>query len=123
MRLSWLASATLVITACNGDCVAIAGMAFVVDVTDARTGAWLAAGSTLVAHGPAGADSVTYPTHVVTERAIRLSEGRIQPGSYTVEVRREGYATWIHSNVIVRDANDCGHVETVFLVAELEPLL
>ena len=122
MRLPWLVFATLVITACSGDCVAIAGMAFVVDVTDARNGALLAAGSTLVVHGTAGADSVTYPDHVVTERSIQLTEGRILPGTYTVEVRRQGYATWIRSNVIIRDAGDCGHVETVYLSAELEPL-
>ena len=121
MRLHWLASAILLITACSGDCVAIAGMAFVVDVSDARTGAFLAAGSTLVVRGPAGADSVTYPDHVVTERAIQLAEGRILPGTYTVEVRRAGYATWMGSNVTVRDSGDCGHVETVFLSAQLEP--
>ena len=123
MRLPWLVFAPLFVTACNGDCVAIAGMAFVVEVTDARTGALLAAGSTLVVRGTAGADSVTYPDHVVTERTIQLAEGRILPGTYSVEVRRQGYATWTRSNVMVRDTGDCGHVETVHLSAELEPLL
>jgi hypothetical protein len=122
MRLHWLLSGCLIIPSCNSDCVAIAGMAVVVDVTDARTGAFLAAGSTLLVYGPAGADSITYPAHVVTERAIGISEGRIQPGTYTVEVRRDGYTSWARSGIVLRDSGDCGHIETVCLSAELVPL-
>ena len=61
MRFPWVCSLVLALCSCNGDCVAIAGPAFVVDVTDARNGALLAAGATLIAYGAAGADSVSYP--------------------------------------------------------------
>lgn len=121
MRFLWIGAATWAFAACNGDCVAIAGPAFVVDVTDARSGALLAAGSTLVVRGIAGADSVSYPDHVVSERSIVLVEGRVPAGIYTVEVRREGYATWVRSGVTLRESGDCGHVRAVHLLAELAP--
>jgi hypothetical protein len=122
MRFPWVWSLVLALCSCNGDCVAIAGPAFVVDVTDVRSGALLAAGSTLIARGAAGADSVSYPDHVGPLRTITLVEGRLPAGMYTVEVRRDGYVTWVRSGITLRDTGDCGHVRAVHLLAELEPL-
>ena len=122
MRFLWLCSVIVALVSCNGDCVAIAGPAFVVDVTDARNGAWLAAGSTLIARGPAGADSVSYPNHVGPQRTITLIEGRLQAGIYTVEVKRDGYVPWVRSDIALRETGDCGHVRAVHLSAALEPL-
>ena len=122
MRFLWLTSAILALGSCSGDCVAIAGPAFVVDVTDARDGVLLAAGSTLIARGTAGADSVSYPSHIGPTRTITLVEGRLLPGIYTVEVRRDGYVPWVRTDITLRETGDCGHVRAVHLSAELERL-
>jgi hypothetical protein len=122
MRFLRLCLSICAIASCNGDCVAVAGPAFLVDVTDARSGAFLAGGSTLVVRGTGGADSVSYPDYAQPQRSIVIPEGRLLPGTYTVEVRRAGYVTWNRSDVLLRDSGDCGHVRAVHLSAQLEPL-
>jgi hypothetical protein len=107
---------------CGTDCLSIAGMAFIVTVRDARTQQLLVAGTTLVAYGTGGADSITYPDDTPpTVTSLMLSEGRLNEGVYTVEVRRPGYVTWRRENVRLDDG-ECGHPkEPVRLTVLLAP--
>ena len=123
MRLLPVMSAIVGISLAGcGDCLSYAGPAFVVDVLDARTGAPIASGATLVARGPAGADSLIFPLDGETREKMTLFEGHLDGGFYTVEVRREGYANWSRSDVLLRPKG-CGHVRAVFLTARLQPIL
>ena len=105
-----------------GACVSIGYPAFLITVRDAQTGQPLIAGTTVVASGTGGADSVTYGDDTPsTETRIILWEGHLNEGRYTVEVRRPGYTTWRRENIRLR-SDDCGHPEAaVELTALLSP--
>ncbi len=105
-----------------GDCVSIGYPAFLITVRDTHTQQPLIAGTTAIAVGTGGADSVTYPVDTPsTETRIILWEGHLNEGLYTVEVRRPGYTTWHRENIRLR-SDDCGHPEAaVELTALLSP--
>jgi hypothetical protein len=75
---------------------------------DSVTGAPVA-GATAIARDGAFVDSTTDLNMIAGERA----------GTYSVTVRKTGYATWLRSGVnVTRD--EC-HVKTVSLTAKLQP--
>jgi hypothetical protein len=108
--------------ACSGDCLSYSGGAIIVDIVDARSGAAIATGATLVARGSGGADSLYVPDDGQVRGSLTLFDAFIHAGMYTVEVRRTGYRTWTRENVLVRARDGCGHVRAVHLTAELQAL-
>lgn len=74
----------------------------IVNVTDAKTGASAAVGSTVIVRGAALYDSVFVTTLVLPPSTAYLSwEDRIKGGRYTVQVRKPGYLDWIKTDVDV----------------------
>ena len=112
----------LLLAAGCGDCVSIGLPAFLITVRDAYTQQPLIAGTTAVASGTSGADSVTYAEDTPsTETRIILWEGHLNEGLYTVEVRRPGYTTWRRESIPLR-SDACGHPDpAVELTALLSP--
>jgi hypothetical protein len=115
------------VTGCNlipvGGCPAVVYRAIDVDVTDARTGAWIAG----AASGSIKEGSFSDSLRVVGWRGIppndtatTLGAGLGRSGTYDVHVVREGYRPWQVSRVPAREGS-CG-VETTRLHAVLEPL-
>lgn len=104
-----------------GECLSYSGGAIIAHVVDAHTGASIAAGATLVARGSGGADSLAFPPDE-ERRTMTLFDAALDDGTYTVEVRRAGYATWIREAVLLRPKDDCGHLRAVHLTARLQPL-
>jgi hypothetical protein len=80
------------------------------------------AGVTLVARGPAGADSITMPVDADPAlTTVTLFEGsELRAGRYTVEVQKAGYRTWRIEGVRLKE-DDCRHPIAVHLNAQLIP--
>lgn len=126
IRSAALAVLTPLLTACLDNpfgvtCTTEAVPALHVVVSDARTGAFVSGGYTVVARAGAFADSVSVPEDGGwwdPARGVSLAHERA--GRYEVAVRKAGYAEWGRNGVrVTRD--EC-HVRTVRLEARLEPL-
>ena len=114
-----LLTSLLLLTAGCGDCVSIGYPAFLVTVRDARTQESLIIGTTVLAFGTGGADSVTYTSETPsTVTSIILWEGHLNEGIYTIEARRPGYATWRRERVVLR-TDRCGHPEEAVEITAL----
>ena len=132
---SWRSSPTVIAAACtlafsdcgspttpSGDtCSTELRPAIEVDVFDANTGSPAAAGATVLLRGSAE-DSVTAPAGSGALVIAKVwYEDRVKAGSYTVTVRKPGYADWTKSNIQVQ-ADQC-HVTTFDrLDAQLQPV-
>jgi hypothetical protein len=113
------------VTSCDAlitGCKTYLGVAVQVRVVDAQTGAPAVDGATVVIRGSSFADSV-----VVTPRPSPLDslaamwfEDRIEPGRYTVTVRKAGYREWTQS-VRVERRDGC-HTSNEVVTARLERL-
>ncbi|HYD55176.1 MAG TPA: hypothetical protein VEA99_21245 [Gemmatimonadaceae bacterium] len=108
----------------SGACTASVEPAIVVEIRDARNGAPLAGlaagvvrdGAYVDSLRPAGFTDVNDPIGSMISRQA-ASE---RPGTYDVEVRRDGFRPWTRTGVRAR-RGEC-HVETQRLNAALEPL-
>jgi len=100
-------------------CTSEARASIIVWVRDSVSGAPIAAGATLVLQDGAFADSITAADHFPNDWALQTMNSWERPGTYSVTVRRPGYADWSASNVVVSDGR-C-HVQTVVLTARLQP--
>ena len=83
-------------------CTAELRSTIVVHVTDARTGAAAAQGSTVIVRGGAVYDSVVVnavPTPAT--QAYMAWEDRVNAGRYSVTVRKPGYTTFVKTDVDV----------------------
>lgn len=114
------------VTGCNlisAACPATVDRAIDVDVTDARTGAWVARGAVGSIQDGTYVDSlreVGWLGIPPNDTSTTLGAGLGRPGRYEVHVVREGYRPWLRSGVRAREG-PCG-VETTRVRAELEPL-
>ncbi len=73
-----------------------------VDVTDARTSAAIALGSTVIVKGSAVYDSVVVTSTPMGPGVAYLAwEDRVKKGRYSVEVRKPGYVTFVKTDVDV----------------------
>ena len=94
-----------------------------VNVTDTRTGEWVARGAAGSIRDGSYMDSlrvVGWRAAPPNDTATTLGGGLGRPGRYDVHVIRDGYRPWQQSNVRAREG-PCG-VETTRINAELEPL-
>ena len=113
-------------TGCNlipMGCPAVVYRAIDVDVTDARTGAWVARGAVGSIQDGSYVDSlreVGWLGIPPNDTSTTLGAGLGRPGRYEVSVIRQGYRPWQRSDVRAREGS-CG-VETTRVRAELEPL-
>lgn len=117
-----VAAATVIACGSPTDvCVAIPVSAVAVHVRDARTGAFSASNTTLIASSVGYADTVSYGP-IPTADSLPLRAGN-RPGTYSLLVRKPGYRDWGRSGVTVREAAPpCGgRPVTVELDAVLEP--
>lgn len=122
-RLSVLLSLSLLGPACQRlfnpvECTTEYVYGLNVQVQDSLTGAWIAAGATLIAREGTFVDSVTAPANRPHEDKFPLQAAGERPGTYDLLVRREGYRPWSRSGVRVRGGK-C-HVERVNLIARLQ---
>ena len=115
------------VTGCDliavGGCAAVVYRAIDVDVTDARTGAWIARGASGSIKESTFIDSlrtVGWRGVPPNDTATTLGAGLGRAGTYEVHVVREGYRLWQRTRVRAREG-PCG-VETTRLQAALEPL-
>src|SRR5688572_1454821 len=114
------------VTGCNlipGACPAVVNRAIDVDVTDARTGAWVARGAVGSIQEGSYLDSlreVAWRGSPPNDTSTTLGAGLGRAGQYEVHVVRQGYRPWQRSRVRAREGS-CG-VETTRVRAELEPL-
>ena len=73
-----------------------------VEVTDARTGASAAVGSTVIVRGASVYDSVLVTATQFNPYVAYLAwENRVKQGRYTVEVRKPGYVSFVKTDVDV----------------------
>lgn len=83
-------------------CTAELRSTIVVHVTDARTGAAAALGSTVMVRGGAVYDSVFVNTvGTPATQAYMAWEDRVKAGRYTVTVRKPGYTPFVKTDVDV----------------------
>ena len=114
------------VTGCNlipAACPHVIYRAIDVDVTDARTGAWVARRASGAIQDGSYLDSlreVGWRGAAPNDTATTLGAGLGRPGRYDVRVVREGYRPWQLSNIRAREG-PCG-VETTRVHAKLEPL-
>lgn len=127
IRLAALAGVVPLLAACPGnpfagkECTTEAVPALQVVVSDARTGAPVSGGYTVVARAGTFVDSVTVPENGGWwDPTQGVSLAREHAGRYEVTVRKAGYAGWRRTGVVVT-RDEC-HVRTVRLDAWLEPL-
>lgn len=102
-------------------CKTYLGFAVQVHVVDAQTGAPAVDGSTVVIRGSNFTDSVvaTPRSSPLESLAAMWSEDRVEPGRYTVTVRKAGYREWTQS---VRVERDGCHTSKEVVTARLERL-
>lgn len=91
-----------------------------VRVVDSLSDLPLAGSSTLILQDGAFRDSTTTPPDATTNHLRGSSASYERAGSYTVRVRRSGYAVWERAGVHVV-ADQC-HVQTVQVEARLHAL-
>ena len=91
--------------------------ALTVYVKDSLTNAGTASGASLVVRDGSYEDSVAAPVASLDNSPLNAAAERA--GTYEVTVTKNGYATWVKSNVRVTK-NLC-HVNTVTLTALLQP--
>ena len=59
----------------------------------------------------------------VAPQSVQLTGAYGRPGTYVVEVQRDGYVPWVRGAVVVvSTGGDCPDVETTFLQAALVPV-
>lgn len=100
-------------------CTQEARPALTVYVKDSLTNAGTASGASLVVREGSYEDSVAAPDGRPDLDNSPLSAAAERAGTYQVTVTKNGYATWVKSNVRVTK-NLC-HVNTVTLTALLQP--
>ena len=110
--------AALAPAGCGCDAYALAALD--VSITDARTGAPAAGGTTVLVVGPAFTDSVTFSAEEGADARHYRAWGT-QPGRYTITVRKCGYEPWTRERVRVRETGPCNRLDTVRLTAALVP--
>ncbi|CAN5753745.1 hypothetical protein BH11GEM1_BH11GEM1_04560 [soil metagenome] len=92
-----------------------------VSVLDARTGAPISAGSTIIVRGGAVYDSIVVVTPQFGANVGYMGwEDKVKAGRYTVEVRRPGYVDWVRNDVEVT-GDDCHSGPGPALTAALQP--
>jgi hypothetical protein len=117
-----LLALVLVLAGCSRDDVEMCTMelrpSIDVEVRDSVTGAPIAAQASAVARWKAFVDTL-HPARVEGGATISLAGIPDRPGRYTLTIEAPGYQTWEKTGVVVRKGK-C-HVETVKLVARLQP--
>jgi hypothetical protein len=102
-------------------CTAELRSTIIVNVTDAKTSASAAAGSTVIVRGATFYDSVFVTTLVLPPSTAYLGwEDRIKGGRYTVQVRKPGYLDWIKTDVDV-PSDECHSGPGPVVTATLQP--
>lgn len=104
-------------------CAAVIERAVDVEITDARSGYWLARGASGFIRDGAFLDSlkvVGWRGSPPNDTATTLGAGLGRAGTYVVQVERPGYRTWQRNGVRVREGA-CG-VRTARLRAALDTL-
>jgi hypothetical protein len=121
-RATALLLVVTVLVGCSADCTTYLGSTLSVDVFDARTGAPLGVGTTVVVTGATLHDSVTMPPSLGSPSSAYIgTENRVGPGLYTVTVLRPGYVTWTMSNVEVLGMG-CHAAAGPFPSVQLQPV-
>jgi len=101
----------------SGGDVGVAGVAIVIEVTDAETGASLVDG----ARGAISDGSYIDSLRVRTSGTVpTLQAGNDRPGRYDVTVLHPGYQTW-HASQVEVGVDGCGGVSSRVLHADLRP--
>lgn len=113
MRLRLFVPVALVLVQGCVVCTDIGIFAVRIEVRDAVTGGKITSTPIgIVSYGEKRDTLYASPAHV-------LSGGPIEPGTYDVEVRAEGYDVWRREKVTVVEAGPCSEVQTVELTAEM----
>lgn len=111
MRLSMIVLAALAVQGCA--CTSEGQFAVMVQVQDSATGGQITSTPAgIVEYGEYRDTLHASPRHVLTG-------GPIEPGTYDVEVRAEGYRVWRRENVKVTESGWCSKVQTVELTARM----
>lgn len=102
-------------------CTAEARAAVNLRIQDSASGAGIAAGTTVVLRDGAFVDSLSIPADRtdLNDQPLSTMNTYERAGRYDITVRRNGYATWTRSGVVVT-AGEC-HVNAVTVVARLQP--
>jgi len=121
VMLSALAACNLL--AFDGDCTAELRPMIIATVRDSRTSAAPLQPVTIVAYNSTARDSVTHqaPQPGSPPRAINLYPRVLGAGTYSVEVRANGYEPWRRIGVHVGE-NHCGQTNAARLNVSLKPL-
>ena len=110
-------------TGCSNEitpqCAAISIPAIRLSVRNARTGAFIASGSTVIARLGARIDTVTTSLTSSDSAAILIGTAA---GVYDLTVQRAGYADWFDQSVDVAPGVDGCHPMTVEVAASLDPV-
>ena len=124
-------AALLVVTGCQSElltpgppgrmCTDEARAAVNLRIQDSASGAGIAAGATIVLRDGAFVDSLAISVDRTDLNDWPLSTMNTyeRVGRYDITVRRNGYATWTRTGVVVT-AGEC-HVNAVTVVARLQP--
>ncbi len=126
MRTFGIVALTVTAAACGIDpmpgtvCTSEARPSIAMIVVDSATGDGRAAGSSVVIVDGAYVDSTTraVAAPLPSDSSYGLTNTMERPGTYTIRVRRAGYATWERQNVSV--TGDICHVQTVVVRARLQ---
>ncbi len=100
-------------------CTREARASVVVLVKDAVSGLPIAEGSTLILRDGAFVDSISASAPYDDAAPLVTQNSWERAGTYTVTVRRPGYAEWVATGVSV--VGGVCHVQTVGLTAQLQP--
>lgn len=118
------------LAACGGDTESRPGI--VLEIRDARTGAPAWYDAVIITSDGAYADTVRAPLlgfpPSARDSVVRLWTARDRPGTYDVRITHPGYQPWRREGIRVRRGdgtnpfNGSDVPETVFVVADLQPL-
>jgi hypothetical protein len=93
----------------------------IVNVTDAKTGASAAVGSTVIVRNATFYDSLQVTTQIMPPSTAYIAwEDRAKGGRYTVQVRKPGYLDWIKTDVDV-PSDECHSRPGPTVAAMLQP--